>query len=682
MDATNLAPRGYDLQAVVLDPDRRQFAAIGAEFTYPERPAWLGSQAGITDAVPPPFTPVEVGERAGAPAVSVWGRTYEFAATPFAAGIESAGEQMLAAPMRPAGRTSDGELTWTGAPPRVAEQKPSRCRLTQALESRTLALDLETTVEYDGLMKTSWQLRATQATRLEALSLEIPLKPQHARYLYVWPKVRSGELGEDWSGDFRPIIWLGDEERGLQWLCDSDEHWRLEDPDRAVEVIRAEGEVTLRLNLVDHATDLRAGDTLEYTFGLIATPLKPIEQDAWDWRIVRNPWYGWELDLSEKDVEGKPALEHYRDVGARVMMIWRWWDAFAYPLPIGKEAEFRRLVAQCHAHDLQVLPYVGGFLLSDLAPEAAFFKEEMRVVPAEPYALVMPGLEFQHATVVCQAGWWQDFIVDGIARLIDEYDVDGVYLDTTTRPLLCSNEVHGCGYRKPDGTLAGTYPVFAVRDILRRIYQVVRQRKPDGIVDLHVWDCMNAPALAHATTYWNGEQLRRGEPFKPDALPLDRFRTEFMGHNWGVPADVLYYKIGGYQETCALAVLHDVPVRAENLANLDTQAALWDLRERFGVREARWLPYWRNEAAVTVSPEDCYVSLHVHPENRVLAYVSNLGREAADVVVEFNAPELGLTAPLAAHDALTEEPLAVEGRLLRLSLPSQGWRALWLRGAR
>jgi hypothetical protein len=52
--------------------------------------------------------------------------------------------------------------------------------------------------------------------------------------------------------------------------------------------------------------------------------------------------------------------------------------------------------------------------------------------------------------------------------LIDDYQLDGVYLDGTGIPVAaCHNVHHGC--QKADGTPGGTYPIFAGRALLRRI---------------------------------------------------------------------------------------------------------------------------------------------------------------------------------------------------------------------
>jgi hypothetical protein len=219
--------------------------------------------------------------------------------------------------------------------------------------------------------------------------------------------------------------------------------------------------------------------------------------------------------------------------------------------------------------------------------------------------------------------------------------------------------------------------VFSVRDNLRRIYTAVRTRKPDGIVDVHTYECMNAPGLAWTTTYWNGEQLKANDSIL-DALPLERFRTEFMGYNWGVPADLLYYRLKNYRQSVALAILHDVPVRPEKPADLDAISTLWKVRDDFGVKQARWLPYWSNPDVVKVATKDCYVSLFAHPQGRVLAIVSNLSKEKTDVRLSLNPDKLDLPAHVSAKDAVNKAALKIQNGDITLNIPAQDYRIVWI----
>jgi hypothetical protein len=675
----------YEITTTARTPAGAAPGEATTRFVYPDKaPVWVGSREGISDQVIPPFTALQSAKTAQGCTVSPWGRTYEFGATPFVSQIRSKDAPLLAAPMRLLARVNGTDVVWTAGASQLAGTGDTACRVSQKLVGASVSANVTATIEVDGLAKIAWALQANKPVTLDELAVEIPLRSGHARYLNTWPDSAgamagtSGALTADYTSKFQPMVWLGDEASGLQWVCESEQNWSVAEPGKAIQIIRRGDEVVLRLNLVTTPVALAAGGKRDYVFGLLATPVKPVTEDAWDARIVRTIGYGQELDLPDMKINGKPALQFYAEKGARAIIVWKWWNVFAYTRPIGGyEEKFRRLVKECHRYGLKVLPYVGGFLLSENAPEAMFFGDEMRA-PGKPYSLGKLGdLPPQGALHACQRGPWQDFLVDGIGRLIDEYDVDGVYLDTTTRPLLCDNELHGCGYPKPDGSRGGVYPVFSVRDNLRRIYTAVKTRKPDGIVDVHPYECMNAPGLAWATTYWNGEQLRANDSIL-DALPLERFRTEFMGCNWGVPADLLYYKLKNYRQSVALAILHDVPVRPEKPADLNVISALWKVRDEFGVKQARWLPYWSNQDVVKVAPKNCYVSLFAHPEGRVLVYVSNLGKATADVRLSLNLDKLALPANVTAKDAISKAAVKMENGDITLNIPAQDYRIIWV----
>jgi hypothetical protein len=256
--------------------------------------------------------------------------------------------------------------------------------------------------------------------------------------------------------------------------------------------------------------------------------------------------------------------------------------------------------------------------------------------------------------------------------------MDGVYLDGTVWTVPCQNTLHGCGYVGPDGAVRSTYPVFATRQFMKRLYTAIKTRKPDGIVDVHLADCLNVPALSFATSYWAGENLL-GSDFILDSLPLDRFRTEFMGHNIGIPADLLYYVLGNYDACTGVALLHDVPVRSENEKDLKILSDIWRVRESFGCGDAKFMGYWKDAEFVSVSPEGCYASLWKHPRNGVLVIVSNLTRAPAEIMVTLRPKALGLGSKMSAEEARTGKPIPIQDNRFSLHTPSQGWQLIWIR---
>ena len=98
------------------------------------------------------------------------------------------------------------------------------------------------------------------------------------------------------------------------------------------------------------------------------------------------------------------------------------------------------------------------------------------------------------------------------------------------------------------------------------------------------------------------------------------------------------------------------------------------------MKEAEWLPYWRNSEQVKVSPEGCYASVWKRPEGRVLAVVSNLTEETLNVTVDLAA--LGLQGDPTAREPVLGEHFTIEGAKVRLRITPQDWRAVWIEAAK
>jgi hypothetical protein len=276
-------------------------------------------------------------------------------------------------------------------------------------------------------------------------------------------------------------------------------------------------------------------------------------------------------------------------------------------------------------------------------------------------------------------------MADGIANVMDEYDIDGVYLDGTANPWACRNTEHGCGYDKGDGTVGTTYPILATREMMRRLYTLIKARKPDGQVNVHQSTCMTIPTLSWATSYWDGEQLGstpRG-PNPLDHLPLDAFRCEFMGRQWGVPAELLCYeKPYTYREALAFSLLHDVLVRGSLGGNLELESKLWKGMEAFGRDEAVFIPYWEDNYVDLGPTEEIMASVWSRAEEGAVVIVSNLGGAKADVTVDLDLEGLALPAQVTATDLITEVPMPVkDGGVVEFPLDSFAFRVLWIRPA-
>lgn len=625
-------------------------------------PPWAGSPAGRFDGVLSPWTPVSVSEKV----VNVWGRSYSFATLPFPASVITRGTEILAHPITLRAILSGKPVTWQSEKFQVASVSPARVTIDVRAGAEGLQCEGTILVEYDGMIRCDIRLLPQQAGLvLDELALEVPLRSEYAKYLHFWPGRWGSALNsraipeEGFRSPFKPFFWLGDEWRGFAWFAESDRNILGVDPENVIEVNRRDNTVVLTIHLVGKGHTF--AEPLDYTFGFQATPVKPTKPDAWDYRISHMGNYG---------IEDNPpgTLDQLAKLGVKTICFHEHWtDIQNYPKTTHGD-KLRKLVKACHERGIQLLLY-HGYEMSTIAPEWDQYHEECLVFPRAGGYKRKPE---QTAYIVCYRSHWQDFLCDGIDKLMDEYGIDGVYLDGTSEPWGCRNQKHGCGYVKPDGSIGVTYPIFAVRETMRRIYTIVKRHNPQGQVNVHQSTCMVIPTLAFATSYWDGEQLQSVK--RPDSpltlLPLDTFRAEFMGHNWGIPAELLWYGSGPFtrKEAELLGLLHDVPVRPNTLQDVAVFSKIWRTFDDFGRDQADWLPYWENRDFVKTTPETVKVSLYNRQRKGLIAVVANIGSEPAHAEVTFNFDRLSQPETLIAEDVLTEGRITLAKGLLQLEL--------------
>jgi len=745
-----LENKSLDATARIIDSSGKIVKTIYRHVNV-RKPEWVYTREGYSDKVLPPWTPVQAKtNQDGTVEVSVWDRKHIFGATLFPQQIQAKGSDLLTAPITLKGRVDGKDITWEKGSVKLLKVSEKAALLQQVGNNNAAKLTINTNLEFDGYMILDCEVTALRDLTFEALTLDIPLHTKHATLCFgsnVYPEKKDpqipmsvlhiGAVRGDLAFRFSPSVWLGDEERGLTWQAETNEDWHYSDKQKAIEILPRGETTTFRANWINVPTKLAKGQTLHYKFALQATPVKPMLRDSWDLRIIRSdPYVGsfkgnpdlnlpdrWikvdhekkdrifsvfvdELNLTEGGPGRKPALEYYKDAGVRHLWISAT-DNWPWPWPTNKTygRRLKRLINHAHASGLKIYSYLIHERMPTNVPEYDIHGQHMTNRPFKAYEAVVGFCAKSMAL--------QDAIIYNFARRMDEYGDDGVYLDGTGVHMKnCQNMAHGCGYiaRKEttgshgtiafdqtdrgssgkDGKIHPTYPVFADRELLKRMYTVVKTRRPDGVLDVHSW-YYNSAGLAYADILWSGEQwwhLRgKGVKYVSAELSLDTFRAGFMGHQFGVPAEMLSYRLLGNNEknsqVAAISLLHDVPVRVrvQDTEYFDIMSRLWKARDEFDAKHAEKLFYWNNQDYVTVSPDKCYATLFKHATNGVWAFISNLDREAKTVSVQLDLAKLGLAGQkLEVFDVLTNKPVAMSNQgTLSVELGSEQWIYVWLR---
>lgn len=324
------------------------------------------------------------------------------------------------------------------------------------------------------------------------------------------------------------------------------------------------------------------------------------------------------LDLSRGDVFKGTALDYFQALGLKTIGFHEHWSELqGFPRTMhGKE--LRSVLKAIHDRGMRAILY-HSWQLSDTAPEYPLYLRECEVI--EPHRFIYTREPKQRDYPICARSAWGDFLADGMRRLFREFGPDGIYSDGLSYPAECSNELHGCGYIGEDGQRHPTFSLFACREAMKRFAHILEQQGKPTLFVCHTSGAITLPTLAFADAYLDGEHLC-GQP-RPFRVPLDAFRAEFMGHNFGIPAYFLVYDwLRGMttEEGLALSLLHDT----ELPWSYEAMAAVYRAWDDFGVDEARFEGYWQERPWLRSAPPGVEVSAYVKPDGEMMLVAVNV----------------------------------------------------------
>ena len=268
LSTEGLLGQAVSVRTRMLAPDGGALTEVTIPVQLPAAPEWYPNDIGATDEVLPRWDAIRVSRvecRASedqAPvecdAAEVVLRTYTFGASGLPVQIVSRGEKLLGAPIELmlGGKT----LTWTK---RLIEQTPGKVTWSATAQRGELGLTVQTTLEFDGMVRYDLELRPAGTTALDALELSIPYR------------AAVNVDGLQTHAGFKPTAQLGDYERGLYWFCESARGWTFGDAP-AIEQTLRDGVIDWRIRFVSgHGRTLTKPMTL--TWGLQALPVRELD---------------------------------------------------------------------------------------------------------------------------------------------------------------------------------------------------------------------------------------------------------------------------------------------------------------------------------------------------------------------------------------------------------------------
>lgn len=601
-------PTGDYVVVALVGMDRQEVGRTVHVLAKRPRPEWLGNEIGLKGQVPPPFEPVRVKGVSAIEGrkVEVVGRVYDFGRAALPDQIYVGGEPILAAPIRllaehPGGRARDisRDLVWgkAGGNPikfDFLHQRPDRIEWQSlSLLTDVVRPGVSGWAEYDGLVWLKAEVRGEKWPGLKSLRLEIPLRKEWATLVNNFDRglMGTGALPEAGVSKRWEPIWIGNERGGIQWLTESYVTWRLQDPQRAIRVIPRREDTLLQVTFVDHETAIPQGFQAE--FGLIATPVRP----AGDWSLAGDPsggqtWARGNYEPPSTDT-GNPMA----------------WPTFAYGKEVvphgadgsesakGRELAPQVMLSVCRAGRSAIGQKMLATLGDYFFEWAASRREKWRPGP-------------QALTCSPASKSWQDFMVWTYAEMHARKPYAGLYIDHAM-PVFSDNLFAGAGVQDrgqvyPKWTLLGT------REMLKRLYTMLKAREPKSSVRLNLHGRLLAPLMGFCDMVVDGEGLdarpSAEEPATFQRLSLPMFRAQYLGTNFGprcswTPPNVLNGDVDRESRWLAgIALLHRVNLDSANRSGQCTQIRKAISAGKLSSESWRFIGYWQNPP-VRVEPE-------------------------------------------------------------------------------
>lgn len=571
------------------------------------------------------WTPVKLEKKDNFIKADVWGRSYEFDNSPFPTQIISKGQELLYAPITLTPVFGDKIGKWDENTSTVFSQEDEKATFITSAVSHNTILDTAVNVEYDGFVKIDlkvmsfWGFRSAEDSvpQLTGLYLDVPVKKEYASLMHYWPndkqsiipagKILNSGKTQDMTFPFKPYISLGNNEVGLGVFAgETTENIVLNDEDKCI-TITDEGEyVNIRIRFLEQIPEnwhgrkdrwVSALKPMTYTVGFHATPVKEMRTTDDTYKIAH---VGRCADIADNGKVNQALIDELKSYDIKWIILHEDWTAIQnYGFPADKDLT-KGFIDACHEKGMRVMVYF-GYEYSTLAPGWNKNAENylIKTIDGE-FTGGWQRLPHQRAFMVCYNGGYSDEMISRVEYVMDELGVDGIYTDGTYVPWECANEAHGCGYTDAKGVRHTTFPVLAVREHVKKLYEAVHKR--GGIIDTHQSSCCLMPTLSFCDSYYDGENIQ-GNLTKDtmDFLNMDAFRAEYMGYNYGLPVNFIAYtnEERPMETLSALTILHNVHCRPGclhgSLNDIKYLSKIWNIFDEYSLNKSTWHPYWKNE---------------------------------------------------------------------------------------
>ena len=469
-------------------------------------------------------------------------------------------------------------------------------------------------MESDGYLNFRVTLIAQEAAKLEDVRLEIPFHREVATYM----------MGLERQGGYRPkqwkwtwdvnratnMVWLGDPEAGLQCkLKGPKDTWDIANlqagglPDSwsnggqgGCTVGEERDAVVLRAFSGPRAVE--AGGQIEFRFGLLVTPVKPLDASHWHERYYH--YYAPVVPVDKVAATGANVINCHQGNELNPYINY----------PFLTTEKFAAYVAEAHAKGIKVKTYYTVRELSNYVAEIwplrslgyeifldggggghSWLREHLVAHYGSAWHQPYPNGEVDAAIATTGLSRWHNYYLEGLSWLVTNVGIDGLYLD-------------GIGYD---------------REIMKRVRKVMDRARPGCLIDFHSGNEFGfrglriSPANKYMEHFPYINSLWFGEGYDYNAPP-DYWLVEISGIPFGLYGEMLQ---GGGNPWRGM-----IYGMTSRLGWGGNPRAVWKLWDDFGIQDARMIGYWHPSCPVKTGHDDVLATAYVKQGKTLISLAS------------------------------------------------------------
>lgn len=571
---------------------------------------WLNSTAGISDKPTVPFTPIKSD---GENQFSFSGKQVMLASDALPASIKVQGTNVLAAPIRCVAVGEDLNSSKFVA----NSENEGNVAGSWTSQSKDFTLEGKWSLQFDGYLHYKIDLKALKDAVLKDFRLEIPFRKEVAQYMMGMGRPGSvvpDSIDAKWKGP-HDSFWIGNTYGGLYCeLLGSTYHGPLlnlykpappaswYNDNKGGFSIRKDSNAVIA-TVYSGSRDFKKGEGISYEFDFIITPIKKLDTKAqFTERYYHNGSNAWPdssvvasgikvINIHQGNIDN-PYINYPFLAHKRIKRFADYWHRKGIKTKI--YYTIRELTDR--TPELWALRSLGHEIFSGGKGGGYPWLREHLISDYTPawYTPIGDNIGDIDAAIETAPGdsRWYNFYIRGLAWLIKNEDIDGLYMDD----------------------------VAFDRHIIKRMREVMDSIKPGCRIDLHSNTGFSiGPATQYTAFFPYINKLWFGESFQYNKMPPANWLVESSGIPFGLMGDMLY-KGGNPWRGMVYGMSSRLGWETEGV-HCDPRP-VWKIWDSFGIADAKMIGYWDKNPVVSTSDPDVLATVYVKKEKTLIAIAS------------------------------------------------------------